>query len=395
VRQNDAKWQSFGMYTLEVSAPQTRTKIGPVAYGTWSGGRFMHFGEMLSQEGYIDCIRQAYDEGIRTFVTSDVYGGGQADLLLGRALLGFPRDTYNLVGMIGHDFYHGSRKGNAGFPRFTDPNLRAPSEYSAFLEMACAKSLERCGTDRFDLLLLHNPDEIGYTHEAVWNGLDHLKIRGLTGALGIAPGPANGFTLDLIHCYETYGSLIDWSMVILNPLEPWPASIGLPSAKAHDIKVMTRVLDHGGIFYDDLKPGHRFRDGDHRSYRPTGWVEHGCEFLEKIRPMAEKHGLSLIQYAAAWNLSHPAVECVIPTFIQEAGETSTSIREKIRATAHLTDVRLSPEEVEEVRKLGDNTGCMPLKGASTRHTTGQRCDEWEMRSELIDIARRYGHALNW
>ncbi len=383
------------MYTLEISHPQTLTKIGPVAYGTWSGGRFMHFGEMLGQSEYIDCIRQAYDEGIRTFITSDVYGCGQADTLLGQALHGVPRDTYNLVGMIGHDFYQGTRKGNAGYPRFTDPQLRDSSAYGAFVEMACAKSLERCSTDYFDLLLLHNPDEIGYTHEAVWIGLEQLKKRGMTRKLGIAPGPANGFTLDLIHCYETYRNIIDWSMVILNPLEPWPAHIGLPAARAHDIKVMTRVLDHGGIFFDDLKPGHRFREGDHRSYRPAGWVEHGCEFLEKIRPFAEKHGLSMIQYAASWNLSHPGVECVIPTFIQEAGEKSTSIREKIKATAHLTDVRLSPEEVEEVRKLGDNIGCMPLKGASTRHSKSQRCDEWPMRPELADIAIRYGHALNW
>jgi hypothetical protein len=54
------------------------------AYGTWSGGRFMHFGETLSEERFIGCIETAYDAGIRTFVTSDVYGNGKADELLGR-----------------------------------------------------------------------------------------------------------------------------------------------------------------------------------------------------------------------------------------------------------------------------------------------------------------------
>ena len=261
--------------------------------------------------------------------------------------------------------------------------------------MACELSLKRCETDYFDLLLLHNPDELGYTSQEVWKGLAHLKDRGFTRQLGIAPGPANGFTLDLIHCYEVFGSLIDWAMLILNPLEPWPVGLSLPAAKQHNIKVMTRVLDYGGIFTDDLKPGHEFRPGDHRTYRPDGWVERGCEFLEKIRPMAERQGLTLLQYAAAWNLSHPAVECVIPTQIQESGQAARPIEDKIREMASMPDVRLTPEEVEIVRQLGDNTGCMPLKGASKRHQVSERCDEWPMRPELLAIAEKYDLGLDW
>ena len=62
------------------------------AYGTWSGGRFMHYGETLSEERYLECIRIAYDAGIRTFVTADVYGNGKADELLGVALAGVLRN---------------------------------------------------------------------------------------------------------------------------------------------------------------------------------------------------------------------------------------------------------------------------------------------------------------
>ena len=79
---------------------------------------------------------------------------------------------------------------------FTDPQLRGPREYGAFLRMACEKSLQRCGSDHFDLLMLHNPDERGYTHEAVWEGMRALRAEGMAEMLGVAPGPANGFTLD-------------------------------------------------------------------------------------------------------------------------------------------------------------------------------------------------------
>ena len=366
------------------------------AYGTWSGGRFMHFGETLDEDRFIQCIETAYESGIRTFVTSDVYGNGKADELLGRALAGIDRSTYSLVGMIGHDFYHGQRQGSRGYPRFTDPELRGPEGYADFVHMATSKELERCGSDHFDLLMLHNPDESGYTSEVLWQAMKSAKDQGLTRMLGIAPGPANGFSLDLVGSFERFGDLIDWAMLILNPLEPWPVGLTLPACEKHGVKVMTRVVDHGGVFHDDLtREGHIFKPGDHRSYRPEGWVQHGMEKADRMRPIAEKHGLTMIQFASIWNLSHPAVECVIPTFIQEAGDGVRPIEDKIREFAALPDIRLSAEEVESVRMIGDNTGCMTLKGASKRHSTSERPDEWPMRDDLLATAGRYGLGTNW
>lgn len=366
------------------------------AYGTWSGGRFMHFGETLSEERFIGCIETAYESGIRTFLTSDVYGNGKADELLGRALAGIDRSTYSLVGMIGHDFYEGQRQGARGYPRFTDPELRGADGYADFVRMAVGKELERCGADRFDLLMLHNPDELGYTSEAVWQALETAKSEGLTERLGIAPGPANGFSLDLVACFERFGGLIDWAMLILNPLEPWPVGLTLPACERHGVKVITRVVDHGGVFHGDLMlPGHQFKPGDHRTYRPEGWVQHGMEKAEKMMPLAEKYHLTLLQFASIWNLSHPAVESVVPTFIQEAGEGARPIEDKIREFAALPDVRFTPEEVEQIRAIGDNTGCMMLKGASKRHETSERPDEWPMREDLLEIAGRYGLGSDW
>ena len=124
--------------------------------------------------------------------------------------------------------------------------------------MATERSLERCGVDSFDLLLLHNPDRTGYTSEAVWDALEAVRADGLTRMLGVAPGPANGFTLDVIDCLERFGDRIDWAMVILNPLEPWPGELVLPAAERHGVKLITRVVDYGGLFHDDVLPGHDF-----------------------------------------------------------------------------------------------------------------------------------------
>src|SRR6478672_11182523 len=66
------------------------------AYGTWSGGRFMHFGEPLDDERFLALIRPG--DGIDTVLTADTYGQGEADRLLGRALEGVDRDAFSLVG---------------------------------------------------------------------------------------------------------------------------------------------------------------------------------------------------------------------------------------------------------------------------------------------------------
>jgi aryl-alcohol dehydrogenase-like predicted oxidoreductase len=262
--------------------------------------------------------------------------------------------------------------------------------------MAVAKELERCGSDHLDLLMLHNPDELGYTSDAVWSALKAAKDEGLTRLLGIAPGPANGFSLDFVGSLERFGELIDWAMLILNPLEPWPVGLTLPVCEKHGVKVMTRVVDYGGVFHGDLGlPGHEFKPGDHRTYRPEGWVQHGMEKAERMRPIAEKYHLTLLQFSAIWNLSHPAVESAVPTFIQESGEFARPIEDKIREFAALPAVRFTPEEVEEVRSIGDNTGCMKLKGASKRHATSERVDEWPMRDDLLETASRYNLGLDW
>jgi aryl-alcohol dehydrogenase-like predicted oxidoreductase len=304
--------------------------LGQVATGTWSGGRFMRFGEEIAEERLEALLRPNGADGgtggISTLIAADVYGEGDADRLLGRALSGAARDAFSLVGAVGHDFYEGEREGPKGFPRFTDPSLRGPNSYVDYLRAATERSLDRLGVDSFDLLLLHNPDRTGYESESVWDGMAALRDAGLTRQIGVAPGPANGFTLDLVQCFERFGDRIDWAMVILNPLEPWPGELCLGAAEAQGVRVITRVVDYGGLFWGDLRPETPLASGDHRSFRPAGWIEEGLEKLERMRPIADDHRLSPLQLACAWNLSHPAVECVVPTLIQEARTSATSYR---------------------------------------------------------------------
>jgi aryl-alcohol dehydrogenase-like predicted oxidoreductase len=256
--------------------------------------------------------------------------------------------------------------------------------------MATERSLERCGVDSFDVLLLHNPDRRGFESPEVWEALAAVRDDGLAGALGIAPGPANGFVLDVIGCLERHGDLIDWAMLILNPLEPWPAELVLDAAARHETQVITRVVDYGGLFHDDVLPGHEFARGDHRGFRPPGWVEAGRGKLEQLRPIAERHGLTALQLACCWNLAHAPVRCVAPTLIQEAGPQAKPIeRKRAELAAVPTESPLTVDEVIEIRTIGDNSGAMLLKGATPDHEGEEQPDRWAIGPEHAELGRRW------
>jgi aryl-alcohol dehydrogenase-like predicted oxidoreductase len=362
---------------------------GRSAIGTWSGGRFLHFGEAIAEDRLAALLRPG--AGIDTVLSADAYGQGEADRVLGRALEGVPREDYCLIGAVGHDFYEGERDGPKGFPRFTDPALRGPGEYADYLRMATEESLGRIGAASFDLLLLHNPDRTGYTSEAVWDGMAALREAGLVEGIGVAPGPANGFTLDLISCLERFGARIDWAMVILNPLEPWPGELCLDAAARHDVEVLTRVVDYGGLFWGDVRSGMQMAKHDHRSFRPEGWIEAGLEKLARLAPLAERHDLTPMQLACQWNLAHPAVASVAPTLIQEIGDGARPIEDKRAELAALPAAqRLDDDDVATIRAIGDNTGCMALKGANPAHEGDERPDRWGLDDDLAEVGTRWG-----
>lgn len=364
-------------------------EIGHTAIGAWSGGRVMHFGEPLDDARLEALIRPGTD--IRTVVTADVYAEGEADRIVGRAIRGLPRDEFCIASAIGHDFVDGVRRGSSGYPRFTDPGIRGEDDYRAYLFRAMEASLGRLGTDRVDLVMLHNPDRIGYTNETVWRAMSDLRAEGLARMIGIAPGPANGFTLDLIGCVEMYGDEMDWAMIILNPFEPWPGKMALPALHAKGVKVLARVVDYGGIFHGDLPDEDALMPGDHRAYRPAGWVAEGRRRLAQIAPIAERHGLTPLQLAAQWTLAQQGVHSVVPTFIQEAGESHKTVEEQRRELATTpAHTILTAGDLAEIDRLGDNHGCMSLKGGTPGHSGDPMPDSWPMDDDLVAIAGRWG-----
>jgi hypothetical protein len=85
------------------------------------------------------------------------------------------------------------------------------------------------------------------------------------------------------------------------------------------------------------------------------------------------------------------VRCVVPTLIQEPGPAARPIEDKRGELAALPgDLRLTEEDVAALRAIGDNSGCMALKGASPDHEGEPRPDRWPLDEDLRELAGRWG-----
>jgi hypothetical protein len=80
---------------------------------------------------------------------------------------------------------------------------------------------------------------------------------------------------------------------------------------------------------------------------------------------------------------------VVPTLIQEAGDEARPIEDKRAELADLPRVELTQGDVAAIRAIGDNTGCMALKGANSQHEGEERPDRWGLTPELAEVADRW------
>ena len=83
----------------------------------------------------------------------------------------------------------------------------------------------------------------------------------------------------------------------------------------------------------------------------------------------------------------------MPTLIQEVGAGARPVEGKRAELAALpAELRLTPDDVDAIRSIGDNTGCMALKGASAEHSGEERPDRWDLDDHLVEVAERWGIA---
>jgi hypothetical protein len=108
-----------------------------------------------------------------------------------------------------------------------------------------------------------------------------------------------------------------------------------------------------------------------------------------MRPIAERHGLTALQLACQWNLAHDPVRCAVPTLIEEPGAAKPIEAKRAELAAVPRELVLADDELAEIRAIGDNTGCMALKGASPQFDGEPQPDRWPLTDELRALAERW------
>lgn len=292
-------------------------EVTPILMGTWQAGKSM-WADIDDRETTL-AIQAAYDAGITTFDTAEMYGKGHSERILGKALASV-RDRVVLATKVSPD------------------HLR----YDQVVE-ACERSLRNLDTDFIDLYQIHWPagsfkSEVVPIEETM-GALNELVEEGKIRAIGVS-----NFSRAQLEEACRYGRVAS--------LQP-PYSLlwrhveedAMPYCREQGITLLAYSPMAQGLLTGKFGPGHKFAKGDHRARNRLFRKEHNervQQALEELRPIAEARGISLGQLALAWVIAHPGV-CAI------AGARNA---DQVRENAGAARVRLTPAEMAELDRIG-------------------------------------------
>ena len=309
--------------------------VSEITYGNWST-----HGSQVEQEAAIKCVRAALDNGITTFDTADVYAGTRAETVLGKALKGVRRESYELLTKV--YWPTGPGKNDRGLSR------------KHIMESVHA-SLSRLKTDHIDLYQMHRFDFETPLEESL-SAFDDLIRQGKVNYIGFSEWTAAQIS-DALKIQDSQGytrfvsSQPQYSMlwrVIESEVVPLSTREGIG-------QIVWSPIAQGaltGKYLPGKKPpkGSRATDKKGGANMISRWMrDEVLTAVQNLKPIAEGNGLTLAQLAVAWVLQNPNVSSAI------IGATKPSqIKENIKASG----VKLDSATMSAIDKV---LGALPEK----------------------------------
>jgi len=299
-------------------------KVSEVSLGSW-----LTFGHATDEETAAQCIHRAYELGINLFDTANVYARGRAEEVMGKALKAFRRDSYVLATKVWGPMGEG-------------PNDRGLSRKHIFEQ--CHASLKRLGTDYIDLYQCHRYDANTPLEETI-RAMGDLIRQGKILYWGVSEWSASQI-LDAVHLCQ--------QMNIDPPVSNQPHYNMLGREIEKEVLPMCERVGMGNIVYSPLAQGvltGKYQPGsppppdtraaDESSNMFMRWLmsDEVLTKVQKLRPIAERNGLSMAQLALAWCLRQPMVSSVII-----GARKVSQIEDNVKASG----IQLSPEDLRDI-----------------------------------------------
>ena len=260
-----------------------------------------------------DTMTRAWEAGVRYFDTAPLYGLGQSETRLNRALAG--RSGFIVSSKVGR-LLRPTRKGEVrdGIGKWFDvPNRKEIFDYSYDGVMRSVEfSLERTGLDRIDLIYAHDLDI--FTHgsaEAMQARLDEFMAGGYQALVALRDqGVIRGFGAG-INEWQPAQWLVergDFDIFLLagryTLLEQEALDSFLPLCVSRGVGVVIGGPYNSGVLATGARPGAFY------NYNPApDWV---LAKVAKIEAVCLAHNVRLVDAAFQFPLLHPAVVSIIP-----------------------------------------------------------------------------------
>ncbi len=281
-----------------------------------------------------DMIKAALDAGITFIDTAPVYGSdGAGETILADYLS--QRDDIVLTTKVGYDI-----SANRKYPGQSErPHDWRPESVRAQVE----DSLRRLGTDRIDLLQLHNPRIEPIVDDALWDTLVQLRDEGKVRELGVALGPAIGWVEEGNRAIDERP--IASLQTVFNVLEQEPGLTFAQRQRVQDgeVSLISRVPHASDTLSGKITPDTVVPAGDHRAHRNKDNMLDNFEKAETLTFLwAPETKRTIGQAAVAAILANTAFACVLPTVLSV---------DEVREYAAASDVPLTADEARQVEEL--------------------------------------------
>ena len=272
-------------------------KISEITYGNW-----ITHGGQVEADAATACVRAALDAGITTFDTADVYAGGRAETVLGKALAGERREGIEIFSKV-------------YFPVGPGANDRGLSRKHVLESID--GSLRRLGTDHLDLYQAHRFDVETPLEETMQAFADVVR-SGKALYIGVSEWRAEQLRAAKELADELHVPLVS-NQPQYSALYRVPEAEVIPASRELGISQIVFSPIAQGVLTGKYQPGRPAPEGSRATDQKGGGADFISRWLDddvltrvqELKPIAADLGLSMAALAVAWVLQEENVAAAI------------------------------------------------------------------------------------